>query len=76
MSEGAKNSVAKVESAVPELSAVDQLIAQHEGDPRAAVAALLEANNHLEDENRRLAAIASAGYIRRALINALGAERK
>jgi hypothetical protein len=43
----------------------DALLAGHEGDPRAAVVALLRAVRALKDENRVLRGVASPGFARR-----------
>jgi hypothetical protein len=43
----------------------DALLAGHEGDPRAAVVALLKVVRALKDENRVLRGVASPGFARR-----------
>jgi hypothetical protein len=51
-------------SPAPSIEA-DALLAGHEGDPRAAIVALLRAVRALKDENRVLRGAASTGFARR-----------
>jgi hypothetical protein len=45
--------------------AADALLANHDGDPRAAVVALIKMVRALKDENRVLRGAASPGFARR-----------
>lgn len=51
-------------------AAVDEAIAECDGDARAAVRALIVANTYLEEARNRAIEMVSRGYVRGRLVNA------